>query len=156
LNAFPEVPFPRDEVVHADCRHFRGDRPCAPHKQFGVHCDGCPHYDPVTRRILIIKLGAVGDVIRTTPLLRVLRDPGVHLTWLTDTPEVVPSAWVDRTIKLTPSTLAFLLATEYDALYNLDKDLEAISLARLVRAKEKFGFTIENGVCVPQIGRAHV
>jgi heptosyltransferase-2 len=150
----PEIPFPLDEVVHEDCRHFQGDRPCAPHKQYGVHCDGCPHYDPLNRRILIIKLGAVGDVIRTTPLLRVLRGPGVHITWLTDTPEVVPAAWVDRIIKLNASTLAFLLAAEFDALYNLDKDLEAISLAKLVRAKEKYGFTLEKGVCVPMDLRA--
>lgn len=141
--------FPTSEIVHADCRHFRGDRPCLPHKREGVHCDGCPHYDPITQRLLIIKLGAVGDVIRTTPLLRALRNPGVHITWLTDTPEVLPETWIDRIIKLTPTTLAYLLACQYDALYDLDKDDQAISLGKLVQAKEKYGFTIKGGVCVP-------
>jgi heptosyltransferase-2 len=154
LTAQPAITFNLNEVIHADCRHFRGDRPCAPHKQEGVHCEGCPHYDQITRRILIIKLGAVGDVIRTTPLLHVLRGPGVHITWLTDTPEVLPAALIDRIFKLTPVTLAFLQAARFDALYNLDKDLEAISLCRLVQAKEKFGFTLDDSVCIPIDERA--
>jgi heptosyltransferase-2 len=154
LSKSVRTSFPVDEIVHEDCRHFRGDRPCAPHKREGVHCQDCPHYDPITRRILIIKLGAVGDVIRTTPLLHVLRGPGVHITWLTDTPEVLPTGWIDRILKLTPSTLAYLLAARFDALYNLDKDTEAISLCRLVQAKEKFGFTMDDSVCIPQDDRA--
>jgi heptosyltransferase-2 len=141
--------FPLDTVVHEDCRHFRGDRPCLPHKREGVHCDGCPHYDPIQQRILIIKLGAVGDVIRTTPLLRALRKDGVHITWLTDTPEVLPATWIDKILMLTPTALAYLLACDFDALYNLDKDDQAIALAKLIPARKKFGFTLERGVCVP-------
>ena len=54
--------------IHTDCRHFRGDMPCVFHKKTGVHCEGCADYDPLKERILIIKLGAIGDVIRSTPL----------------------------------------------------------------------------------------
>lgn len=154
MSNLTRKPFPIAEIVHEDCRHFKGDRPCAPHKREGVHCEACPHYDPVTRRLLIIKLGAVGDVIRTTPLLHVLRGPGVHITWLTDTPDVLPSRWIDRILKLTPATLAFLQAARFDALYNLDKDLEAIALCRLVQAREKYGFTMDDAVCVPVDDRA--
>ena len=141
--------FPIDTVVHEDCRHFRGDRPCLPHKREGIHCEGCPHHDPINRRVLIIKLGAVGDVIRTTPLLRALRKDGVHVTWLTDTPEVLPESWIDKIVKLNPASLAYLLACDFDALYNLDKDDQAIALAESVSAKKKFGFTLRDGVCVP-------
>ncbi|PIU40254.1 MAG: glycosyl transferase, partial [Candidatus Omnitrophica bacterium CG07_land_8_20_14_0_80_50_8] len=37
-------------------------------------------------RILIIKLGAMGDVLRTTPLLPALRKkyPGSKITWLVE------------------------------------------------------------------------
>ena len=71
-------------LVHRDCRHFRGELPCKPHKQSGVICDGCPEYDPFDMRILIVKLAAAGDVIRTTPLLRKLRaeHPRAWITWL--------------------------------------------------------------------------
>ena len=53
----------------ADCLHFKGHIPCKPHKESGYHCENCPSYTPVSKRILIIKLGAIGDVIRTTPLV---------------------------------------------------------------------------------------
>lgn len=147
-------PFPVDEEVHQDCRFFKGDRPCLPHKQEGVHCDGCPHYDRITQRVLIIKLGAVGDVIRTTPILRALRSLGVHISWLTETPEILPKDWVDRVIKPGVAGTSHLLATHYDALYNLDKDDQAIALCKLVAADKKFGFTVEEGVCAPIEERA--
>src|SRR5688572_32883598 len=94
-------------IWKGDCRHFRGDVPCAPHKREGVHCDDCPHYDPIQGRILIIKLGAIGDVIRTTPLLRKLKadHPRAHITWLTHSPEVVPRSAVDRVLPFTPASV---------------------------------------------------
>ena len=150
------ISFPVDEKINTDCRHFLGDRPCKPHKQEGVHCEGCDHYEPISRRILIIKLGAVGDVIRTTPLLHALGGPGTHVTWLTDTPEILPSNWIDRIIKLDASTLAFLQAAFFDAIYNLDKDPQAIALTQLVKAKEKYGFAMDQNVCVPNDDRARV
>jgi heptosyltransferase-2 len=150
LKSARPTKFPLDEIVHADCRYFRGDRPCDPHKRKGVHCDGCPYYDPVRRRILIIKLGAVGDVIRTTPLLRVLKRKGVHITWLTHTPDAVPHGWVDRILALTPGVPAFLQASSFDEIYNLDKDLEAVALCKTIPAEKKFGFTLSaENVCVP-------
>ena len=51
-----------------DCRHFLGDRPCAWHKREGLLCT-CEHYEPITQRVLIVKLDAMGDVLRTTALL---------------------------------------------------------------------------------------
>ncbi|TKJ42287.1 glycosyl transferase family 9 [candidate division LCP-89 bacterium B3_LCP] len=147
--------FSTEVMVHTDCRHFLGDRPCKPHKSKGVHCEGCEEYDPISKRILIIKLGAVGDVIRTTPLLHVLKKPGVHITWLTETPEVIPQRQVDRIFKLDASSLAYLQATSFDVLYNLDKDSQAIALCKLVKAKEKFGFTMKDGVCEPIDDQAH-
>ena len=55
--------------VKFDCRHFKGHIPCKPNKNFGVMCDNCDYYDKIEQKILILKLGAAGDVIRTTPLL---------------------------------------------------------------------------------------
>ena len=60
-------------IVKNDCRHFQGDVPCGPHKDEGVHCADCSYYDQIKMRILIIKLGAIGDVIRTPPLLHKLK-----------------------------------------------------------------------------------
>ena len=55
--------------VKFDCRKFRTGIPCKPNKDSGQVCNTCTEYDPIKKRILIIKLGAFGDVIRTTPLI---------------------------------------------------------------------------------------
>jgi heptosyltransferase-2 len=138
-------------IWKADCRLFRGDLPCEPHKREGVHCADCSHYDPIETRILIIKLGAIGDVIRTTPLLhRLRRDfPRSHVTWVTHFPEVVPKGSVDRIVTLNPPDLLLLEANEFDLLLNLDKDPEACALALRISAREKKGFTLRAGVPAP-------
>ena len=46
-----------------DCRFFLGDRPCVWHKRSGVLCT-CDHYEKIEERILIVKLDAMGDVLR--------------------------------------------------------------------------------------------
>jgi len=141
--------------LKVDCRFFRGDVPCKPHKQLGVHCvdeEGkpCPHYDRVTADILIIKLGAIGDVIRTTPLLHKLKAlyPQARIWWLTVSPEVIPRA-VDVVLPFTPQSLAILNATLFDAVYNLDKDREACALTASLSARIKKGFTLLNGMPAP-------
>lgn len=133
-----------------DCRFFKGDIPCKYHKQEGINCEDCEYYEPVSRKILIIKLGAIGDVIRTTPLLRKLKDiyPSAEITWLTHFPEVIPSL-VDYTLKFELKNILALLATHFDILYNLDKDKEACALAKMIDADVKKGFTLESGKCAP-------
>lgn len=65
-----------------DCRYFLGDRPC----KFKRTCPGCDPYSPMGKRILIVKLAAIGDVLRTTPLLSGLKRayPQSHITWIVD------------------------------------------------------------------------
>ncbi|MFQ6617723.1 MAG: glycosyltransferase family 9 protein [Fidelibacterota bacterium] len=138
------------DKLKRDCRHFRGEIPCVPHKRMGVHCDGCPEYDPVKQKILIIKLGAIGDVIRTTPLLRRLKSeyPSSLIFWITKTPEVIPSG-VDRIFGWSFDAVMALEQMEFYILINLDKDLEAAALADRVRAREKKGFTLNSWYCYP-------
>ncbi|HWN81229.1 MAG TPA: glycosyltransferase family 9 protein [Candidatus Udaeobacter sp.] len=138
-------------IWKADCRHFRGDVPCVPHKREGVHCADCSYYDPITERILIVKLGAIGDVIRTTPLLHHLRaaHPHAHLTWLTHSPEVVPRSAVDRILPFALGPILTLRSTEFDQVINLDKDPEACALASQVQARVKHGFVLRDGVPAP-------
>lgn len=137
-------------VFKEDCRHFRGDIPCRPHKREGVHCADCAHYAPTDRNILIIKLGAIGDVIRTTPLLRRLRAeyPGGRIWWLTLTPEVLPED-VDYKLRFDMAGVISLLAVRFDIAINLDKDREACALMDRLVAGVKKGFTLRNGICAP-------
>jgi ADP-heptose:LPS heptosyltransferase len=138
-----------------DCRFFRGDVPCKPHKLYGVHCvdedgNGCQYYDQIDKKILIIKLGAVGDVIRTTPLVRKLKEafPRSEIWWLTHTPVVIPSP-VDVVVDLTPQSLRRLQAMRFDFLYSLDKDVDACAITHLIAAETKKGFCLRDGKCAP-------
>lgn len=137
-------------VVKVDCRFFRGDVPCKPHKEEGVHCEQCSYYTPTKKKILIIKLGAIGDVIRTTPLSVKLRQeyPLAEISWLTNYPEVIPHD-VDRVYRLDFQDILTLLATPFDMLYNLDKDTVACSLANILKADLKRGFHLKDGKCSP-------
>jgi len=131
-------------VVHTDCRHFRGDIPCWPNKEYGVHCDGCEYYDPISENILVIKLGAAGDVLRTTPLLHKIKadHPAARIWWLTQSPDLVPRTHVDRILKWTPENIETLGALDFSLLINLDKDHFACALANRLAAKEKQGYLL--------------
>lgn len=137
-------------VVHPDCRYFLGYIPCRFHKSEGAHCENCSHYDRIEEKILIIKLGAMGDVIRTTPLIEKLKNEHhkAAIWWLTLTPEILPPT-VDRKLKFDFANALFLENVDFDLLINLDKDPEACALARRITAKNKFGFTLIDGVPSP-------
>lgn len=139
-----------DTKAKVDCKFFKGDMPCKPYKDEGVHCDVCPYYNPIDKKILIIKLGAIGDVIRTTPLLKRLGQefPHAEISWLTYYPEVIPSQ-VAKVYTFILKDILTLLATPFDMVYNLDKDLEACSLISMLKAGVKKGFYLENGRCSP-------
>ena len=51
-------------VLKLDCRHYLGEKPC----QANRLCEGCPDYEPMGTRILVIKLGAMGAVMRPMTL----------------------------------------------------------------------------------------
>jgi len=131
-------------VIKSDCKYFKGYIPCIPHKKYGVHCEHCSYYLPIRERILIIKLGAAGDVIRTTPLLRKIWQemPNADITWLTDFPDLVPEG-VNSVIDYSVKNITWLLNRDFDIVFSLDKDKEAIVVAEKVSAKKKFGFGMD-------------
>lgn len=135
-------------MIHRDCRHYRGDRPCLFHKTEGVVCRDCPRYSPAGEKILIIKLDAAGDVLRTTSLLAGLRKrfPAGCLTWITRSeslPLFFHNQLVDRVLPLQPEGLVAVLAETFDLSLNLDTAPISASLQALVRAGEKKGFTLD-------------
>jgi lipopolysaccharide heptosyltransferase III len=137
-------------IIKSDCRHYRGYVPCKPHKLHGVHCSDCSFYEQVNERFLIIKLGALGDVIRTTPLLRKIKalHPLAEIWWLTLTPDFLPDT-VDRKLKFDLASILQIEETEFDFLFSLDKDYEAAALANRVKARVKRGFLLKDGKTIP-------
>jgi hypothetical protein len=143
-------------LVHRDCRHFRGDLPCKPHKQHGVICDGCTYYDAYRERFLLIKLAAAGDVIRTTPLLRKLRTeyPKAWISWLTETPDVVPTRatdpnGADEVLRWGPDASLIAEETPWDWVMVLDKDRPACALGNRTVSQRRSGYFLDNGRPAP-------
>ncbi|HRY29937.1 MAG TPA: glycosyltransferase family 9 protein [Elusimicrobiota bacterium] len=134
-----------------DCRHFRPDRPCAPHKSRGVVCRDCPVYDPVSRRVLLLKTGAVGDVLRTTALLPALKEkhPNAFVTWVAH-PAAFPlfdgSPHLDRLLPFSWETLGILRRERFDLLLSLDFDPAVAAWVPEIRADEKRGFVYSDGL----------
>lgn len=129
-------------LVHTDCRYFLGSRPCSWHKLDQSVCESCTHFEPVEERIGIVKLGAMGDVLRTTALLAdiVSRHSAPRVTWFTlpESREVlIGNALVDEVI----TTFDFSLgAREFDVVYSLDNASEGVALATALNSRELRGF----------------
>jgi len=129
------------------CIHFIASKPCDFHKKFFVTCDSCQYFQPIQKKILIIKLGAMGDVLRTTALLHRLKSAGngVEITWITKPAslELLQNVYVNRVFSWQdPRVIPMLLTEEFDAVYSLDNDYDGAVFCAIVKAREKFGFTV--------------
>jgi|GEM_PF-115381 len=126
-----------------NCRHYRGDRPCAVGIQ-GVCPPGCARYVGLGQRILIIKLAALGDVIRTAALLPGLKEvwPHSQITWITRPAGVRALAnhpLIDRLLPLDADTLAHITSEHFDLCLSLDKEPAPAGLAMTIQAADKRG-----------------
>ena len=135
--------------LKTDCLHYRGDRPCIPHTRSGKSCE-CDEYQPVTRRGVIIKLGAAGDVLRSTPLLRALASgkTGTRVLFVTHHPDLIPKEAAEA-VKPDALVIERLKQCRWDFVWNLDKDLEACLLLEATNSEEKRGFGLKEGEGVP-------
>jgi ADP-heptose:LPS heptosyltransferase len=128
-------------LLRPECIHFQGDKPCV----FKQLCKGCPHFEPFPTRILIIKCRAQGDVLRTTPLLPALKRkyPLGFISWLVDGESVdllLHNPYIDRLHPYALENILRLLVEQFDVLISLDKEPGLISLATMVKARQRFGF----------------
>ncbi|MDH5669927.1 MAG: glycosyltransferase family 9 protein [Nitrospira sp.] len=130
-----------------DCRFFRGDRPCSFHKATGVLCP-CDHYQKVEERILVIKLDAIGDVLRTTALLPPLAEvyPQSSITWITRRearPLLEQNPYISDIIEYGQDALLQLGVREFDRVINLDAGKTSAALATAAHASRKDGFVLD-------------
>lgn len=124
------------------CRHFNGYKPCG----FSESCESnCPHYTARSGSVLIVHLGALGAVVRSTSLLNGIRmqNPGCELVWVTDAP-------ADKILQGHP-LLAEVMTRNFDswsklrvrrwqAIYVIDKSLLATSFVEGFQSENVFGF----------------
>jgi heptosyltransferase II len=86
---------------------------------------------------LIIKLGATGDVVRTTPLLRRLNGP---VSWITAKNNLALLQGIDREVRCVSWENRNRVAdTAYDVVINLEDDRESSSFLKELKFKQLFG-----------------
>src|SRR5258707_1908614 len=130
-----------------DCKFFLGDRPCVWHKQNGVLCT-CDRYEKVEERVLIIKLDAMGDVLRSTALLPPIVEahPRAAITWITrkeSVPLLQRNPHIAEVLELGPEALVHLQARTFDRVINLDASKISAALASTARSVRKDGFVLD-------------
>ena len=141
------IPVAGGREIAFDCKFFLGDRPCIWHKQSGVLCT-CDRYEKVEERLLIIKLDAMGDVLRSTALLPPLVEahPHASITWITrkeSVPLLQRNPFVAEVLELGPEALVHLQTRVFDRVINLDASKISSALAAAAQSNRKDGFVLD-------------
>lgn len=132
-------------IIRYDCKHFCGDRPCKPHKTRGMKCCTCDEYTPISSSIIIIKLDAIGDVLRTTGLLEPLikKYPGSSITWITKKGSLDlfrNNPYIYKVVEYGAEAQLNLATSQYDVAINLDAGEPSARLMSLACADTKIGY----------------
>lgn len=142
-------------LINRDCKFYYGNKPCKFHKQYGRICEGCNDYKKVSERILIIKLDALGDVLRTTSILPALKKkyPDSHITWITKAEAAAllkNNGYIDRVLSFENNYLSYILNEEFDTGICLDADNSGATILSIAHCRRKSGFlTDKNGLLYP-------
>ena len=136
----------KNRNVAYDCKYFLGDRPCTWHKQKGVLCE-CEHYTSTKGSLLIIKLDAMGDVLRTTCLLPeiVKKWAGISITWITRQESVSlleNNPYIAEVLPYGTDALVNLGTRTFDLVINLDAGKISAGLTGMAKTKERIGYVL--------------
>lgn len=130
-----------------DCKSFPGIYACDIMKSEGYKdCTECGFYEPIEKKILIIQLGAMGDVVRSTSILPAIKEKygrNTKIIWLTSSEckfFLENSQYVDEILIYDKEIYLRLQQEHFDILFNLEIAPPATLLANLINAKEKFGY----------------
>ena len=135
-----------------DCKHFTGYKPCFPE----TRCyEECVSNEPIGKRILIINLDAMGNILVTTTILPALKRtyPQSHISWITlgnAYPLLLHNPLLDRIYRWEPESWLILQELKFDLVLNVDKSRRTGAFLSTLQARERLGYGInENGVIVP-------
>lgn len=150
--------------IRFNCRLYNGYKPC----RYGMNCQQCQHFEPITgykqkdlscpipvssettadnNAILIIKTGALGDVLRTTTLLPALANafPNTPIDWVTaknarslleNNPYIRDLFTLDSQQDLEQ----IVAQQKWTSLYCFEKTDLPLKLAGIINARKRFGF----------------
>lgn len=97
------------------------------------------------RKVLIIKTGASGDVVRTTVLLHAFAQDSV--TWITNpiNVDLLPHDRPEHLHITTPNDFVASPEKHYDIVISLDDEKKCAEIASIVSSKELYGAYLEDG-----------
>jgi heptosyltransferase-2 len=140
--------------VFTDCSNFPLDRPCVYQKNNNAHCKECKNYLKISekkdnKRILVVKLGAMGDVLRTTFLLNGLKELYLksEIIWIVDTKNAAVlegNNLIDKILHNDENAIKYLVNNFFDIVINLDLTFESLSLTKLSNKTEVKGFSLDD------------
>lgn len=157
-------------LIHFDCKYFLGTKPCQPNKEYGIFCDNCRYYerdtiikeefpvieaapqttggDESVRKVIIIKLDASGDVLRSTSILPSLisKYPASSVTWITKTKSYTllkNNELIDE-IYFADEDLSALYNETFNVAINLDTGIESSGIMNRISAGTKYGYRLTN------------
>ena len=137
--------------IAPDCRYYDGRRPCEQNRL----CSNCTAYAPHVGRICVIKLGALGDVIRTLCILPELRRrwPESHVTWVSSPAGarlIGNHPQIDRALSFSSMNAMVLAQEHFDTVICLDKEPEPCALGMSLQADRRLGVGLSvHGTPVP-------
>lgn len=136
-----------------DCRHFSGYKPCSKNENCGA---SCVSKDIPTVSLLIVHLGALGAVVRSTSLLRAIKRkyPNSMITWVTDAPAhhlLKNHPAIDRVLTTSEADLLQVGALAFECAFVIDKSLKACGVVRRTTVDKIYGFQAHprNGAIIP-------
>lgn len=135
------------------CKNFNGYKPCfSDHNCFE---NGCKENRPIGKKILIINLDAMGDVLMTTAQLPGLKRkyPESTIYWITLKIAVgllENNQYIDKVFPFDFESHLILSNMKFDIVMNVDKSQRSAALLNSIKADEKLGFGLdENGKIIP-------
>ena len=134
-----------------NCRYFNGYKPCSK----SVSCSSdCSLMDVIQESVLIVHLGALGAVVRSTSLLGAIRQkhPKAKIIWLTEKlalPLLQNHPDLDLVVAADHDGWLSLQSYDFSNAYVIDKSLKASGLVSSLKVKNILGFKALNGVILP-------
>lgn len=113
------------------------------------HRSQCSSFDEVKENILVMHLGALGAVVRSTALLRALKrkHPHSRMVWVTQAPAhhlLAHHPLIDHVVLLEDLKLHPLTALDYSHGYCIDKSLVAVRALKEFKVERILGFTADS------------
>lgn len=135
------------------CKRFTGYKPCFP--DHDCWSNGCKDNIPIGKKILIINLDAMGDVLMSTAQLPALKKkfPDSTIYWVTlkiAAPLLFNNRYVDKVFSFDTESILILSQMEFDLVLNVDKSQRSCSLLNQLKSKNKLGFGLNaDGKIIP-------